>query len=103
MTVARSKEQMMEQGKITTSVQWVDDWCKEQGADDGARKNNDQCARGGRWCKEQGADEEQGKITTSVQGVDDWCKERGADDGARKNNNNQCARGGQPVRGARSR
>ena len=39
---------MTERGKITmTSVQEVDDWCKERGADYGVRKNNDQCARGG--------------------------------------------------------
>ena len=39
---------MTEQGKIMISVQGVDDQCEERGADDGARKNNDQCARGGR-------------------------------------------------------
>ena len=44
---ARSKAQMTERGKIMTSVQVVDDWYKEQGARDGARENNDQCARGG--------------------------------------------------------
>ena len=38
---------MTERGKIMTSVQVVDDWCKEQGTGDGARENNDQCARGG--------------------------------------------------------
>ena len=44
----RSKEQMTEQGKITTSVQEVDD---------GARSKVQMTERG--------------KITTSVQGVDD--------------------------------
>ena len=39
---------MTERGKIMTSVQGVDDQCEERGADDGARKNNDRCARGGR-------------------------------------------------------
>ena len=38
---------MTERGKITIGVQEVDDWCKEGGADD-ARKNNNQCSMGGR-------------------------------------------------------
>ena len=80
MTSARSEEQMTERGKITTSV---------KGVDNGARSEQQMT--------------EQEKITPSVQGVDEQCKEQGADDGARKNDNDQCARDGRLVQGARSR